>query len=379
MNILVVCHYGLYQDLSFSFVHNQIREFVKLGHRVRTIIPNGWGKADRNGNRLGKALQISQADGVELYDLRYLTLSGYGENGFNTRRAIGAIRAYWKQIFQDFQPDVIHAHTLGFDSDIGAWLKNRWNCPVIVTTHGSDTSVRVQQGKMEELKQYCDKVDAVIAVSSKLADKLRACGTKTMISTVLNGFRLHTLQENIEKEPFSFIQVGHLLHQKRFDVTMRAFAQVQKDHPEAHFRIIGAGVERENLENLAADLKITKKVQFFGQVSNEHVLAEMAKSQFFVMPSVNEGFGIVYLEAMASGCVTIGTQGEGISDLIISGENGFLVTPDKPEEIVDAVMLCKNNPDAMRKIAQKGKQDAMQMTWERNAVAYLALFEKISM
>ena len=45
MNILVICHYGLYQDLTSSFVHNQLRELVALGNNVRVIVPNGIGKA----------------------------------------------------------------------------------------------------------------------------------------------------------------------------------------------------------------------------------------------------------------------------------------------------------------------------------------------
>ena len=188
MNILVVCHYGLYQDLSFSFVHNQIREYVKLGHRVRVIIPNGWGKPGRNGKHMGKALQISQADGVELYDLRYLTLSHYGEKGFNTRRAMGAIHAHRKQLFRDFQPDVIHAHTLGFDSDIGAWLKQKLGCPLVVTTHGGDTATPLSRGEHTWLKERCDRADVVVSVSSALREKVRSCGTQTRLEVILNGF-----------------------------------------------------------------------------------------------------------------------------------------------------------------------------------------------
>lgn len=378
MNILVVSHYGIYSDFNTSFVHAQAAAYAALGHRVRVIVPIAVGKCDREGKRISKAVRTRLQDGVEVVDVRFLSLSGYGERHFNTASAIAALKCNWKAVLEDFYPNVIHAHTLGFDSEIGAWLKNKLQCPVIVTTHGSDTSVRVMQGKLEELKQYCDRVDAVIAVSSKLADKVRACGTKTMVSSILNGFRLHSLQENVEKKQLSFIQVGHLLPQKRFDVTIRAFADVQKEYPEATLKIIGTGAERENLEALVADLGICEKVQFLGQVPNVCVLEEMAKSQFFIMPSVNEGFGIVYLEAMASGCVTIGTCGEGIADLIVSGENGFLITPDQPKEIVDMVMWCKANPEKTQEMIRKGKRDAMQMTWARNARAYLELFERIN-
>ena len=86
MNILVVSEFGLYGELSCSFVHSQTREYAAQGHRVRVIIPNGVGKVGRNGGRIEKPLLISQIDGVELYDLRYVTLSKYGSKYFNTNR-----------------------------------------------------------------------------------------------------------------------------------------------------------------------------------------------------------------------------------------------------------------------------------------------------
>lgn len=376
MNILAISHFGIYSDFTSSFVHAQMAAYAALGHRVRVIVPNAIGKNDWDGKRVFAPVKERMQDGVELVEVRYLSLSGYGEKGFNTASAISAIKRNWRFVFGDFLPDVIHAHTLGFDSEIGAWLKHKWNCPLVVTTHGSDTSVRVLRGELDSLRCYADKADAVVAVSSKLADKLRSCGTKTPVHSVLNGFQLHYLPNAVEKEPYSIIQVGHLQHQKRVNVTIRAFANVQKVYPTATLKIIGVGPGRENLEKLAAELGIAENVSFLGQVPNQRVLEEMAKSQFFVMPSVNEGFGIVYLEAMASGCVTIGTCGEGIADLIVSGENGFLVEPDQPEKIADVILQCSEQPERMQEVCCKGKRDAMEMTWERNAREYLRLFAR---
>ena len=377
MNILVVCHYGLYQNLSFSFVHNQVREFVKSGHRVRVIIPNGWGKPGRNGKPIGKALHISQVDGVEMYDLRYLTLSGYGEKGFNTRRAIGAIGAHWKRIFRDFQPDIIHAHTLGFDSDIGAWLKEKWSCPLVVTTHGSDTAGPLQRGQTEQLRAACDKADVIVAVSSALKEKLRSCGTVTTPDAVVNGFVPRQVPDHNQRKPLRIIQVCHLIPLKRVDVTIRAFAALQAKYPDAELCIIGQGTQRASLESLCQSLGVTEKVSFLGQLPNDAVFRELCQSTFFVMVSKPEGFGIVYLEAMAAGCVTIGTEGEGIADVIHSGENGYLVPADDPEAIVRVLESCLANPQKAAALASAGQTDALALTWAANGRKYLQLFEKL--
>ena len=78
MNVLVVCHFGLYKDFSFSFVHAQTREYVRLGHRVRAIVPIPIGKKDWNNRRFSFENQIKIIDGVEIILLRYFSISNYG-------------------------------------------------------------------------------------------------------------------------------------------------------------------------------------------------------------------------------------------------------------------------------------------------------------
>lgn len=377
MNILVVSHYGIYSDFSISYVHAQAVAYAALGHRVRVIVPVALGKRDRDGKRFSSAVVSRNKDGVEIMDLRFCSLSRYGEKHFNTVSAIAALQCNFSKLLKDFSPDIIHAHTLGFDSKIGAWLKRKLHCPLVVTTHGSDTSIPVEQGKLQELKAACAPADAVVAVSSKLAQKLRTCGTQVPITSILNGFRLGYLPEAAEKKPASMVQVSNLLGQKRIDVSLRAFAMLKAKNPAMTMTIIGQGPERENLETLCKELSVSDSVRFLGKLPNNQVLQELAQTQFFVMPSVREGFGIVYLEAMASGCITIGTEGEGIADLIVSGENGFLVPPDNPASIATIIENCLNDTETAQKIAQNGKQAALALTWERTAQQYLTLFQQI--
>lgn len=376
MNILVVCHYGLYQDLTSSFVHAQAKAYAAQGHWVRVIIPVPVGKV-WEGHRVGPFHAVRKDGGVELYYARFLSLSNFGKRWFNTISAKCAVRLFLGQLLRDFTPDVIHAHALGLSSQVGAWLKGRLGRSLVVTTHGSDTSIPVEQGRAAELKPFCDEADHVAAVSSALADKLRACGTGTPISVILNGFQPRYLPGNTQKEPLSFIQVGNLLEQKRFHVTIRVIADIRKRHPGASLTIVGQGPERPALEALCRELGVEDAVRFLGQLPNREVLAEMAKARFFVMPSVREGFGIVYLEAMASGCVAIGTEGEGIADLIISGENGILVPPDAPEAIAEAIETWLAAPARTDLLAERGRQAAMSLTWEANARQYLTLFQSL--
>ena len=303
MNILVVCNYDLYQNLTYSFVHSQIREYVKLGHRVRVIIPAAMGKKARNGKRIDKPLLISQADGVEMYDMRFLSLAKYGRKHFNENSAFLTVKLLWNRIFKDFKPDVIHAHTFGQDSEMGVMIKKRLGCPLVVTTHGGDTTVRVNNGELDKLRGFCQHVDVVVTVSKALEGRLRTCGTRTEIRTIHNGFHDEGITDSVEKVPLSCLQVSNLIELKQIPVTIRAFAKIYEKHPQARLTIIGRGPDREMLEKLCEELGISDVVTFTGQLQHQDVMAHMSRTQFYIMPSVREGLPISYLEAMGMGCV----------------------------------------------------------------------------
>ena len=373
MNILVICHYGLYQRPESSFVHNQVREYVKLGHRVRIIVPVAIGKVAWNFGRL--RAESYCLDGAEILPVRFLSLSKYGKRWFNTCSAINIVRFNIHKLLKEFVPDVIHAHTIGFDSEVGTYFKKITGAPLVVTTHGSDTSIPLNQGQSEDLKRYCDAADQIVAVSSKLAEKLKMCGTLTPITVILNGFNIANVNSNTKRDMFSVIQVSHLQRQKRVNVTIEAFAALKKLYSQATLTIIGDGPLKEELENLCKKLGVVESVKFLGHLTNSQVLKEMSRHQFFIMPSVNEGFGIVYMEAMASGCLTIGTEKEGISDVIHDHDNGFLVEADAPNQIVEAMVWCLNHQEAADEIANRGRQTVCRLTWKNNSINYIGLFE----
>ena len=376
MNILVVCHYLGDDTPATIYIHDQMKAFVQAGHRVRCAVLLPWGKCACGVGRFASA--APQMDGIEYRYVRYVSLSNYGDsNAYNARFAVSAIRRQLHKLLDGLQPDVIHAHTLGVSSCCGAYCKSVLHRPLVVTTHGSDSSIPMERGEHQRMRTLCQAADRIVAVSSALGEKLGKCGTETPISTILNGFALQHLPAETEKQPLSFLQVGSLLRQKGFHTTIRAFARIHQAYPQARLTVIGQGSEREALEALCAELGIAEAVRFCGQLPNAQVLSEMAKAQFFVMPSVREGFGIVYLEAMACGCITVGTQGEGIADLIRDGENGFLVPAEDPDAIVQAVQRCLQNKATAHAVALQGRNDALQLTWHNNAQAYLRLFDAL--
>jgi phosphatidyl-myo-inositol dimannoside synthase len=114
---------------------------------------------------------------------------------------------------------------------------------------------------------------------------------------------------------------------KGVDTTIRALARLQAGFPDLHYLIVGDGDDRPRLERLARDLGVSSQVHFIGRLaaSDPALLSCYANCDLFVLPSKGEGFGIVFLEAMAFGKPVIGGCHGGTPDVIEDGVSGFLV------------------------------------------------------
>lgn len=129
--------------------------------------------------------------------------------------------------------------------------------------------------------------------------------------------------------------------------------------------VIGDGAGRRELQ------KIDSSVKFTGALSHDEVMEKMGEADVFVLPSVGETFGMVYLEAMAAGCITVGTKGDGIDGIIKDGENGFLVYPTA-EDIRQTLLSIKNmNLDELKVLRGNSFDTINKYTSDVCALEYL--------
>src|SRR5699024_5157736 len=137
----------------------------------------------------------------------------------------------------------------------------------------------------------------------------------------------YNLLDNFGHNTVEILYVGKLNPQKNVDLIIRALKKLDSKY-NFKFTIIGNGQEKTRLNKLVERSKFKNKIEFKSAISREEVLEKMKQSDIFVMPSTNETLGLVYLEAMANGCITIGTIGEGIDGIIKNNYNGILVKPN---------------------------------------------------
>ena len=127
---------------------------------------------------------------------------------------------------------------------------------------------------------------------------------------------------------------------KGHDKVIRALPAIIAAHPDLVYLIVGEGDDRARLEALANHLGVANHMRFAGQVAPEEMAGYYRLAKVFVMPSIQEGFGIVFLEAAASGLTLIGGDSDGSADALADGVIGISVDPQSPDQLAFAIMTA---------------------------------------
>lgn len=377
MNILFISHFQKEGHIITPFIDAQIKGFVELGHNVMVLVPIPLGKRNNLTSRIGHGYEEKEIDGIKYAVVRYITASKYGEKTFNRKNCWKSVKKHLKKITEDFAPDVIYAHTIMLDGYVGVKMKEELGVPAVISTHGGDLVKPLEMGWRSYISGICSSADAVTANSNKMERILRSCDISSAISTILLGFDRTLIKTNTDKDEKKILQVSNLVKSKNTDITIKAFAMICDGDSDFSLTIVGDGPEKNNLVALVSELGLEEKVVFRGAVSHDEVIEEMGSAMYFVMPSSPEGFGVVYLEAMSQGCVTVGTKGEGIDGVIIDGENGFLVEPTDAQGIGNIIIDCDNNPDRRETIRKRASEDVSMLDWRHTCSEYIKLFESL--
>jgi phosphatidylinositol alpha-1,6-mannosyltransferase len=131
---------------------------------------------------------------------------------------------------------------------------------------------------------------------------------------------------------------------KGHDRVICTLPRLLEQHPDTIYLIVGDGDDRPRLEKLAVECGVAKNVQFTGSVPPEELPEYFRLADVFVMPSALEGFGIVFLEAMATGVRVIGGSQDGSRDPLCDGALGTLVDPENGQQLASAILAALDDP-----------------------------------
>ena len=279
--------------------------------------------------------------------------------------------------------DLIHANW-SISGLIGGMAGKFFNKPVIVTLRGDDITRAEHSFLYRCILKYCVKhLDGTICVSDDMGNGVRRefPDHENKISVINNGVE-KTLLESPRKyedsDILTIISVGSLIHRKGYDITLKALALVM-EQIKFGFTCVGEGPERRLLEGIVERTGLRDRVRFIGEVPPDKVAAELIRADLFILSSRSEGRPNVLVEAMACGLPVIGSNINGVHELIEHGDNGFLFDSENAEQL--AVLISKLASD--RVLREKTGSTARltvkkrNLTWENTAHEYALAYSRV--
>ncbi|MCM8784199.1 MAG: glycosyltransferase family 4 protein [Candidatus Omnitrophica bacterium] len=303
-------------------------------------------------SRGGEKLDVLKSLGIEHIFLNIFTKSEISPKIFWAKRNLCSI-------LEKEGMDLLHAQTR-LTRVISRYVQKRLNLPFVSTAHGF-------YKKRISHKIFPHWGKGVIAISKAVEKHLKVKfgleGIK--IKVIYNGVEMGSFKKS-EKEinglrnnfglsrgPVIGI-ISRLAEIKGHFYLIRAMKYVLEKIPSAQLLIVGEGKIRNLLLRLIKDLEMEKSVFLVSSISDKSLIFSLM--DIFVLPSLEEGLGMVLLEAMAFGIPVVASNTGGISEIIQDGENGLLVLPRDEKGLGEAICRILEDDTLKNKLVFKGKQ-----------------------
>lgn len=294
----------------------------------------------------------------------------------NLRRKIEAMNlAIEKKIATQIKPLIIH-HTFYPSSKLTS------NSRMVVTVNDLIREKQEPFGSRAKLKQRaCNFADAIFCISNQTKQELiemfsieeSKCHVAHLAPSEIFRVKSDDMVEISKKEDF-ILYVGNRSGYKNFSTLLQAFA---KDKVlNSNFRLIVFGGEKKSRAEVALvkSLKIERKV-FFLQGSDTDLLNLYKVASIMVYPSLDEGFGIPPLEAMASGCVTAVSRAGALPEIL--GENTRYFDPTSAESMGFTIAQTLGDTEIMKQLQSSGIAHAREYTWTKTAQTTASVYHRI--
>lgn len=294
------------------------------------------------------------------------------------------------RLLQNEKFALIHAHWLipqGLIAAIGLIL-TRQRIPLVCTSHGGDLFA-LRGGILQRLKCWVmEKSQSLTVVSQAMKNTVIDMGIAAdkvdVISMGVDLKNLYTPDTTIARSTGELIFVGRLVDVKGVEILLEAIPKVLAKYPHIRLTIAGAGPLERQLRELAGALNISDKVDFLGMVHQDKLPDLYRRATLSVFPfvvtktGVQEGFGLVVVEAMGCACPVIAGDLPAMNDTIKNGKNGLLFPSGNTQALADAIIKLLDDPELRARLAEEGRKSVVQkFDWEAIAGKYAGVYGKL--
>ena len=361
-------------------VHELIAEELATRHEVVVVTSMGPGLPERETRR-----------GVEI-----VRVPVWGRS----ERSVASIRsmltfppAAWlagRELLKSRSFDLINAHFAVPTGPGSLPLARLAGIPHVLSIHGGDIfdpSKRTSPHRIPPLRstvrELLRRSHRVVAQSTDTRDKaLHYYAVQREIDVIPLGIRpppdgtADRKAVGLPDDAFVAVTVGRLVRRKGLDALLRAVARPACDG--VHLVVVGAGPEREDLEELAGSLGLAGRVTFTGWVSEDRKWEILRASNLYVSATLHEGFGLMFLEAMAVGIPVVTSNHGGHTDFLRDGRTGYLVQPGDEAALADAIAKLAGDSAAAAAMGEANRElFRSRYTIAHCAEAYEALFDEV--
>ncbi len=287
----------------------------------------------------------------------------------------------------EFQPDVVNVHFPDSQIPFVLRLRERFDFRLVASLHGhevlryfrepkNEQKEVIEKLEIEHLRALLREADAVTACSSYLLD--RAIEIEPTIADkgypIHNGVDVSRFEDRRTYEhtcPY-ILAYGRLTYKKGFDLLLQAFGRVASEQPNLDLIIAGAGEQQDELETLASNLQIHDRITFFGRASSREIVALLNGCEFVIVPSRQETFGIVALEAIAAGKPVLATRVGGLAEFAQESPLVHLVEPTLEALTRGIASMLQNTPSVQSAASDKFLH---KFTWQKMIDQYESVFK----
>jgi len=293
------------------------------------------------------------------------------------------------QVLREKRYDVLNTHFAIPSGPTGVVLSRLFKTPMVLTIIGGDihdpskrlspSGNRVLRGVV---RRVLDSSSHIIAISEDIKRRAREdLHCRKDIEVIHYGLDAPRFEEKsraelgIPEEPVVLIAIGRLIKRKALDNLLMALSRLELR--EVRLLIIGEGPEEGHLRDLSERLGLSSRVEFLGPIWGERKFQYLAASDIFVLPSVHEGFGLVFLEAMHCGLPVIASSTGGQTDFLKDGETGFLVPVEDVDTLADRILRLTEDTALRERISRFNQEYVKRFQISGVAERYEALFLQV--